>query len=197
MPADDAQRWRVFLAVEVPDAVRAALRGPLDGLQPLHEAVRTNPTERMHLTLHFLGHLPRPVVEPLPAALAAVIARHRRFRLTARGVGAFPSVARPRVLWSGITGADLARLNVLQAELGGALRTAGLTVEGERFHPHLTLGRFRRPLKGQERTLLRNWLAHWDAATFGDLPVDRVRLMRSQLGGGPPRYTTLTTFDLQ
>jgi RNA 2',3'-cyclic 3'-phosphodiesterase len=197
MPADEAERWRVFLAIEVPDAVREALTGPLEALQPLHDSIRINPTERMHLTLHFLGHLPRPVVEQLQRALAAVVVSHHRFRLVAQGVGAFPTIARPRVLWAGITGADLSRLNALQAELGDALRTAGLTVEGERFHPHLTLGRVRRPLKGPERTLLREWSARWDAATFGDVPVDQVRLMRSQLGGGPPRYTTLATFDLQ
>jgi 2'-5' RNA ligase len=197
MPADDAERWRVFVAIEVPDAVREALTRPLEALQPLHESIRVNPTDRLHLTLHFLGHLPRPVVEQLPPALAAVTVRHPRFRVTAQGVGAFPAVARPRVLWAGITGADLPRLNALQKELGGELRTGGLTVEGERFHPHLTLGLVRRPLKGPERTLLREWSARWDAATFGEVPVDQVRLMRSQLGGGPPRYTTLATFDLQ
>ena len=197
MPADDAERWRVFVAIEVPDHVRQALTGPLEALQPLHESVRVNPTERMHLTLHFLGHLPRPVVEQLPPALAAVAVRHPRFGVTAQGVGAFPAIARPRVLWAGITGADLPRLNALQKELASELRSAGLTVEGERFHPHLTLGRVRRPLKGPERTLLREWSERWDAAAFGEIPVDQVRLMRSQLGGGPPRYTTLATFDLQ
>ena len=197
MPPDDAERWRVFVAIEVPDAVREALTGPLQALQPLHESVRVNPTERMHLTLHFLGHLPRPVVEQLPPALAAVAVRQYRFRVTAQGVGAFPAIARARVLWAGITGADLPRLHALQRELGGELRTAGLTVEGERFHPHLTLGRVRRPLKRPERTLLREWSARWGAVAFGEVPVDQVWLMRSQLGGGPPRYTTLATFDLQ
>jgi RNA 2',3'-cyclic 3'-phosphodiesterase len=197
MPGDEGERWRVFLAIEIPDAVRDALREPLDALQPLHEPIRINPTERMHLTLHFLGHLPRPVVEQLQSDLAGVVSRHRRSGLMAQGVGAFPTIARPRVLWAGITGADLPRLNALQADLGDALRTAGVTVEGERFHPHLTLGRVRRPLKARERAQLREWSARWDAATFGEVPVDRVRLMRSQLGGGPPRYTTLATFDLQ
>lgn len=197
MPGDETERWRVFLAIEVPDAVREALTGPLEALQPLHDALRINPPERMHLTMHFLGHLPRPVVEQLPPELAAVVVRHHRLRLTAQGVGAFPAVARARVLWAGITGPDLPRLNALQGELGDELRTAGLTVEGQRFHPHLTLGRVRRPLKGQERTLLREWSARWDAAAFGDVPVDQVRLLRSQLGAGPPRYTTLATFDLQ
>jgi len=197
MPGDEGERWRVFLAIEIPDAVREALSEPLEALQPLHESIRINPTERMHLTLHFLGHLPRPVVEQLPSGLAGVVLRHHHFRLMAQGVGAFPAITRPRVLWAGITGADLPRLKALQAELGGALRTAGVTVDGERFHPHLTLGRVRRPLTAPERAVLREWSTRWDAATFSEVPVDRVRLMRSQLGGGPPRYTTLTTFDLQ
>jgi 2'-5' RNA ligase len=197
MLADEGERWRVFLAIEIPDGVRDALAEPLEALQPLHESIRINPVHRMHLTLHFLGHLPRATVEQFRPALAAVVTRHRRFRVTAQGVGAFPAVTRPRVLWAGITGADLPRLNGLQAELGNALRTSGLTVEGERFHPHLTLGRVRRPLKGPERALLRDWSVRWGASSFGDVPVDQVRLMRSQLGGGPPRYTTLATFDLQ
>jgi 2'-5' RNA ligase len=197
MPADESERWRVFVAIEVPEAIREALAGPLNALQPLHESIRINPTDRMHLTLHFLGHLPRPVVEQLPPVLATVVLRHHRFRLTAQGVGAFPALARPRVLWAGISGADLPRLNALQAELGDGLRIAGLTVEGDRFHPHLTVGRVRRPLKAPERTVLRDWSVRWGAAAFGEVPVNTVRLMRSQLGGGPPRYTTLTTFDLQ
>jgi 2'-5' RNA ligase len=197
MPADEGERWRVFLAIEIPDGVRDTLTEPLEALQPLHELIRINPVDRMHLTLHFLGHLPRPTVEQLQPALAAVVSRHQPFRVTAQGVGAFPSLARPRVLWAGITGADLPRLTALQAELGKALRTSGVTVEGERFHPHLTMGRVRRPLKGPERGVLRDWSARWVAATFGEVPVDRVQLMRSLLGGGPPRYTTLATFDLQ
>src|SRR6266481_2743765 len=75
MPADEGERWRVFLAIETPVPVREALTGPLDGLQPLREAIRTNAVDRMHLTLHFLGHQPRPVVDLLQETLAAVVAR--------------------------------------------------------------------------------------------------------------------------
>ena len=196
MPEDEGERWRVFLAVDIPDGLRAALRPPLESLQPLSESVRINPVERMHLTLHFLGHLPPSAVEQLPARLEPVVAGHRRLRLAAQGVGAFPGITRPKVLWAGITGPDLPRLIALQTELGDALRRATVTVE-ERFHPHLTLARVRRSLRGQERAVLRNWSARWGSASFGDVPVDQVRLMRSQLGAGPPRYTTLATFDLQ
>ena len=193
---DEAERWRVFLAIEVPGAVREALSGPLTALEPLRDVVRINAIERIHLTLHFLGHLPRSDVEQLQPALAPVVGRHRRFRLTAEAVGAFPDLRRPRVLWAGIAGADLPKLMALQTDMGDALRTAGLTLE-DRFHPHLTLARVPRPLRAPERELLRDWSSEWAVAAFGDIPVDQVRLMRSQLGGGPPKYATVATFDLQ
>lgn len=193
---DEGERWRVFLAIEVPGAVREALSEPLRALEPLREVVRINAVERIHLTLHFLGHLPRADVEQLQPALAPVVGGHQRFRLTVEGVGAFPDIRRPRVLWAGIAGADLPKVIALQADMGDALRTAGLTLE-DRFHPHLTLARVPRPLKAPEREQLRDWSSAWARAVFGGIPVEHVRLMRSQLGGGPARYTALTTFDLQ
>jgi 2'-5' RNA ligase len=196
MPADEGERWRVFLAIDVPDAVREALKAPLGALEPIGESLRLNPVEQMHLTLHFLGHLPRPDAEQLPPALAPVVARHRRFRLAAQAVGAFPGLNRPRVVWAGIGGADLPLLVALQAELGDALRGAGVAFE-DRFHAHLTLARVRRPLRAPERSALRDWSARWESVSFGEIPVEQVRLMRSQLGAGPARYTTLATFDLQ
>jgi RNA 2',3'-cyclic 3'-phosphodiesterase len=196
MPADEGERWRIFLAIEVPGSVRQALTGPLSGLEPLHEAIRINSVDRMHLTLHFLGHLPRADVEQMPSTLAPVVGRHRRFRLTAEGVGAFPDIRRPRVLWAGIAGADLPKLIALQADLGEALRKSGVTVE-DRFHPHLTLARVPRPLKAAERKMLLDWSTRWGSTSSGSIPVDQVRLMRSQLGGGPAKYTTVATFDLQ
>jgi 2'-5' RNA ligase len=195
-PAAEPERWRVFLAIDLPDAVRARLQGPLDDLLPLGEYARINPVERMHLTLHFLGHLPVAEVERLPALLEPVVTSHRAFRIVAQGVGSFPNLARAQVLWAGIVGPELHRLMTLQSQLGTSLREAGLPVE-DRFHPHLTLARVRRPLKGAQRKLLTDWQARWREPVLGDIPVTEVRLMRSQLGSGPPRYTTLSTFELQ
>ena len=195
-PGAEPERWRVFLAVDLPDAVRARLQGPLDDLLPLGDYLRINPVERMHLTLHFLGHLPVADVERLPARLDPLVKAHRSFQVAAQAVGSFPNLARAQVLWVGIVGTELPRLMTLQSQLGTSLREAGLTVE-ERFHPHLTLARVRRPLKGGQRKLLTDWQARWKEPLLGDIPVRAVQLMRSQLGSGPPRYTTLSTFELQ
>ena len=196
MPADEGERWRIFVAIEVPEPVRNVLTGPLGALEPLRQVVRINAVERIHLTLHFLGHLPRTDVEQLQPALATVVARHRPFRLTAQGVGAFPDIRRPRVLWAGIGGPELARLTAVQADLGQAVGKSGVAIE-ERFHPHLTLARVVRPPRADERRMLRDWSTRWASVAFGEVPVKEIRLMRSQLGGGAPTYTTVATFDLQ
>jgi RNA 2',3'-cyclic 3'-phosphodiesterase len=195
-PGAEPERWRVFLAIELPDAVRAKLQGQLDDLLPLADYLRINPVERMHLTLHFLGHLPVTDAKRLPLLIEPVVERHRSFEVTVQGVGGFPNLARAQVLWAGIVGTEVPRLMALQSQLGTALRDAGLTAE-ERFHPHLTLARVRRPLKGGQRKLLTDWQARWKEPVLGTVPVTEVCLMRSQLGSGPPRYTTLSTFELQ
>jgi RNA 2',3'-cyclic 3'-phosphodiesterase len=192
----ESERWRVFVAIELPEAVRAQLQRPIDGLEPLKEWLRPNTVERIHLTLHFLGHIPVAEVERLTPQLAQVVGRHRALALSAHGVGAFPNIGRAQVLWAGIGGADLAQLTGLQAELGGVLKTAGMALE-DRFHPHLTLARVRRPIRGPRRKLLTEWHGRWRDAGFGEFRAAEVRLMRSQLGAGPPRYSPVATFSLQ
>ena len=197
MPEAEGERWRVFLAIEISPALRATLRRPLDGLASLSESIRVNQVERMHLTLHFLGQLPAPQVQDLIPRLVPIVETHQPIRLLARGVGAFPSISRAQVLWAGITGSDLPRLIALQGDLGGGIRQASVPVEDRPFRPHLTLARVARRLRAPERRRLQDWSTAWRDVDLGELPVTEVRLMRSQLGAGPPRYSTLATFPLK
>jgi 2'-5' RNA ligase len=177
--------------------LRRELRAAEAQLEPLRDWLRLNAVERVHLTLHFLGHQPVAQVEALASSLAPVVAGHRRFALSARGVGAFPSLNRAEVVWAGIGGLELPRLLELQAALGTALRQLSLPVEERRFRPHLTLARVGRPLPARARRQLLSWSTQWKDVELGDLPVDEVQLLRSQLGSGPPRYSALATFSLQ
>src|SRR5207245_6954933 len=112
------------------------------------------------------------------------VATRPTVRLPSERVGAYPGIGRPRVLWAGIAGGDLPRLTSLQGDLGDALRKTGVAVE-DRFHPHLTLARVVRPPRATERKVLRDWATRWASTPFGEIAVEHVRLMRSQLGGGP------------
>ncbi len=152
--------------------------------------------DRIHLTLHFLGQLPVARIDAVKAVLSPIAAGRRRFALDAQGVGAFPNFSRAQVIWAGIAGAALPLLMSLQAETAAALKGAGVEIE-DRFHPHLTVARVRRPMRGPLRQALKEWQQRWTEVRFGTLPVERVILFRSELGAGPPRYSTIATFELQ
>ncbi|HEY4844848.1 MAG TPA: RNA 2',3'-cyclic phosphodiesterase [Candidatus Dormibacteraeota bacterium] len=196
MPADDAERWRAFIAVALPQGVQDALAEPLRDLQPLSTWIRPNVADRIHLTLHFLGNIDPGVKDELVDQIRPIAAGTHPFSLAIEGVGAFPQVKRPKVLWAGVKGSGLSDLIRLQREIGSELARMGYTVEPG-FTPHLTLGRVRNPLRREGRQAFDAWYRRWQSTTFGEFTVDGVHLMRSQLGGGPPRYTTLATFALQ
>jgi 2'-5' RNA ligase len=193
-PESEAERWRLFIAIELPNPVRKALEEPIRDLALLKDSVRASQIERVHLTLHFLGEQPAQGVPALRQRIGAAVAP--RFDLVSSGVGAFPAFSRPQVLWAGIAGPGLDELSRLQARLGKALRELEIAIE-DRFNPHLTLARVRRPIRGPARKVLRDWESRWRETQFGSISVDEVRLMRSELGGGPPRYTTVASFKLQ
>lgn len=169
----------------------------MDGLAPVTEVVRTSPPDGIHLTLHFLGHLEPGRVDDVDRAVKAAIVAQARFAVDVEGLGAFPSMSRPRIIWAGIGGIDRGRLLELQAVTGTALQLAGFELEDRAYAPHLTLGRVRRPPDAAERNALKRWQAETAATVTGTIPVDAVSLMRSELGFRPPRYTRLRDYPLQ
>jgi 2'-5' RNA ligase len=209
MPAGEDERWRLFIAVALPKAVQDKLEAPLKDLQALSTWFRVNSADRIHLTLHFLGNVDPGKTGKLIQVIRPVVAAHQRFALSVEWVGAFRDIERPKVLWAGLRGSgappgaawppapeSAPELMRLQADIGHELVEIGFEVE-PRFTPHLTLGRVRKPLYQAGSRAVNHWYLRWQFARFGEFTVDGVRLMRSQLGAGPPRYTTLATFDLQ
>jgi 2'-5' RNA ligase len=131
---------RLFIALDLPDAARAALAEAQSRLRLHHPAVRWAAVEGMHLTLQFLGEADAGLLPDLLAAIAAIPAPPFALRLA--DLGGFPSAERPRVLWAGLAG-DLAALGDLQRAVTAATRPLGFVPEDRPFAPHLTLGRAR------------------------------------------------------
>jgi 2'-5' RNA ligase len=131
---------RLFIALALPEPVRAALAETQSRLQRGNPLVRWATVEGMHLTLQFLGEVASGRVPDLLAALASISAPPFAMRLGE--LGAFPSVERPRVLWVGLAG-DLTALGELQRAVTEATRPLGFIPEERPFAPHLTLGRAR------------------------------------------------------
>ena len=102
-------------------------------------SVRWVPAPNLHLTLKFLGPVRAAAVEAVAARLAAGLGGVRPFELEARGVGAFPSVERPRVLWVGVSAQPA--LVALQQAVEGWMAEIGFPRDERAYHPHITIGR--------------------------------------------------------
>jgi 2'-5' RNA ligase len=136
-------RVRSFVALSLPDPVRAAL-ADLRRAAPPRAPVRWVAPESIHLTLKFLGEIEPDRLEAVKAALSSFPWNLAPFAFTLSGVGAFPGLKRPRVLWVGVTdGAD--RVVELAERVERALGPIGFPREDRAFSPHLTIGRVNGP----------------------------------------------------
>ncbi|MBN1963292.1 MAG: RNA 2',3'-cyclic phosphodiesterase [Anaerolineae bacterium] len=188
---------RLFIALELPPAVRDALAAAQDQLQPQvpPRAVRWTQPEGIHLTLKFLGDTPAARVDSIGAALVEAVTGHAALALRAGTLGCFPNTERPRVLWIGLSG-DLDRLSVLQAAVERALGPLGFPRENRPFSPHLTLGRVRREASRQDVQALGALVARSRVGTVATWTADAVSLMQSDLHPDGARYTCLRRVPL-
>jgi RNA 2',3'-cyclic 3'-phosphodiesterase len=97
------------------------------------------PAANLHLTLKFLGSIGEELVEGVTGACRRVAARHLPFEAKAVGLGAFPSLQKPSVLWVGVEAP--AALAALQRDVEAAMVGLGFDKEERIYHPHVTVGR--------------------------------------------------------
>ncbi|HNT33508.1 MAG TPA: RNA 2',3'-cyclic phosphodiesterase [bacterium] len=175
---------RTFIAVEVPGEIKQKVREVQSALQRSGFSLRWVQPENMHLTLVFLGEVEGSLVSPLSEVLDEVTSRRQVFEIRIGGLGAFPNEKSPRVYWVGLLEGS-SELCALQKEIQDGVRRLNIPLEKGRFHPHLTLGRCRdNRAPGAIPGSLRE-------AVLGTTKVCAVHLIRSQLGGSQPVYSTL------
>ena len=177
---------RLFVAVPLAPEASRALDPPVAALS--RALWRPMAAHSRHLTLRFLGERTAEEAVALPRALGAALAGGGAFDVELRGLGVFPDSGRPLVLWAGC-GPGAERLDALAHLVEGACQAAGLPAADRPFSPHLTLAR-RRDRNGGDGGVPAV-LRAWGDARWGVLRVSRVALLRSELLGDGPRYTTV------
>jgi RNA 2',3'-cyclic 3'-phosphodiesterase len=183
-------RIRAFVAARLsPDTDRAiiafidALRAPGDGISWARHA-------NLHLTLRFLGGaVDSRKIGPLVERLRPIAEQTAPFVVGARGIGAFPSLARPRVIWAGLESEELPRL---AARVEAAVVDTGFEPERRRYTPHLTIGRIKSP-KGWAR--IREKIEAAAERDFGDSRIESMGLYESQLAPTGATYREIARFD--
>ena len=130
---------RLFVAVNLPEHERRAV---FDATAPLRHGdlpVKWVQPAGLHVTMKFLGDVPEDRAAPIGAALDAAVRAARPFEVMLGGIGAFPSSARPRVIWLGVE--IHPALELLANDVEKALGPFGFEAELRPFRPHITIGR--------------------------------------------------------
>lgn len=177
------------MAVRPPDEVLDAVAAAVAAGRAVADGLRWEQRDRYHLTLQFLGPLPR--LGPVVDGLAAAVGERTAFPFRLGGAGAFPTPRRARVVWIGAAsgGEDLVGL---AGVVSAALVPLGHEAERAPFRPHLTVARLRVP--GPVGPVLAALGAEAVGAAF---TVSEVVLYESRLSSQGPTYSVLERFPLR
>ncbi len=201
-----ADQIRTFIAIELDGAQKRAL----DDLQSQFKreraaakfagsstsnAIRWTAGENIHLTLKFLGNVDAEKMPALQSAVTGACADALPFVLKLDGVGAFPNINRPNVVWVGVQG-DVEAATKLAQKIDDACAVLGFPREERAFSPHLTLGRVKRDAITRERQSIGEMIANANARELGEFRVERVSVMKSELKPGGSVYSRLAVIEL-
>jgi len=131
---------RTFIAIPLPKECRMMLDQLQQSLRAYKAEVRWSAIPSIHLTLKFLGEVGPDIIPKLSELLEGASKAERRFELRLHGLGCFPNLRNPRVIWCGIIG-ETENLLRLQQKVENACAELGFAPEDRAFRPHLTLGR--------------------------------------------------------
>ena len=181
--------WRVFCAVELPDAVRARLEDHVRRLRKdvPDAAASWSRVENIHLTLKFFGNVEVKRIERISEAAERVVGEFSTFQIAIGETGVFPRPSRPQVLWIGVNDPS-GQLSALQEKFENECAAEGFPKENRAYRPHLTIARLHKP-EGA-RSLAEAHLK----MEFAPVPVNVGELVvfRSELSPKGSRYTPIS-----
>jgi RNA 2',3'-cyclic 3'-phosphodiesterase len=182
---------RTFVAIELPGELKQAVDKLIVGLKPFGPDVRWVRAANLHFTLRFLGDVEQNDIAKLGEQIKRQLSGLPSFRIKLAGLGCFPNMRRPRVVWVGADGA-LDSLKALAGRVETACIECGFGKGDKPFSPHLTIGRIK-DSRGLEPLVKRLEAVQFSSAEF---TVEQVIIFKSDLSPRGPTYTPLAKLDL-
>ena len=179
------EKVRAFIAVELDPQLLPKVLELQSEILSVGADIKAVEPENIHFTLRFLGEIAQSTVDQAMTCMNRL--HFDPFPIEIRGVGSFPNVRNPRVIWIGLSmGSDV--FGRLSRQLEDCLREINLRSEGERFTPHLTIGRVR---SGRNKAALIKKMGELLNAEVGKMTIGSVKLKKSTLTPRGPIYATL------
>ena len=152
------EQLRCFIAIELPEEIKAGLSRLQAKLKPSQFPVKWVNPYSIHLTLKFLGNVNADMTGQITEAMAEATPGVSPFQLEIKSLGVFPNPRRVQVIWVGVSG-EVDKLLQLQKGIESALAKLGFAPEARAFTPHLTLGRVRDQASAEEQQKLGELVA--------------------------------------
>jgi 2'-5' RNA ligase len=182
---------RSFIAIELPESIQSALSDIQTDFKKSDVDVRWVRPENIHLTLKFLGTIEESMVRSITDVLKKASGSYGTFTLTLSGVGVFPNVRSPRVMWVGTNESSV--LTDLQADIENGLASLGFEREKRKYTAHLTLGRFK---SSRGKRALKEKVETYRERVPGSFDVGTISLMKSDRGPAGAKYTRVAEVRL-
>jgi len=183
---------RSFIAIELNKETREKLAVIQNKIKQTEADLKLVNTNDIHLTLHFLGNIELPKIDSLKKNLASIIGALSNFKIKPHGIGAFPNIKNPRVIWVGIADGKT-KLMTVQERIGSELKKLGIEPEKREFHPHLTLARVK---SEKNKHILVKALKEFSPPQFDKISVCEIILFKSILSPSGPIYEVLKRWEL-
>jgi len=186
--------WRVFCAVELPDAVRTRLEDHVRRLRKEvpDAAASWSRVENIHLTLKFFGNVGVKQIARISEAAERVVKQFSTFQISVGETGVFPRPSRPQVLWIGVSDPS-GQLTALQEKFEDECATEGFAKENRAYRPHLTIARLRRP-EGAREIAEAHLRMQFEPI---EIELKEVVLFRSELSPKGSKYTVISAADFR
>ncbi|HEY8413132.1 MAG TPA: RNA 2',3'-cyclic phosphodiesterase [Pyrinomonadaceae bacterium] len=192
--ADQARRWRIFCAFELPESLRLRLAKHATTVREAvpEAAASWSRPENIHLTVKFFGNVDQAKVPLISAALARAVKEFGPIEIQVGKTGVFPRASRPQVLWIGIEDPS-GGLSRLHARVEDECGREGFPKEERAFRPHLTIARIRKP--GNASRLADTHLRMEFAPV--EITLSELVLFRSELSPKGSKYTAISRHRLE
>lgn len=185
-------KFRTFIAIEIPADICLQIKKLQLDLKAENINLRWVKTENLHLTLKFLGDVAVEQVRMIEDRLLVELSQFGCFDLSLKGMGVFPSVTRPRILWCGIAG-QIDALKGLHRCVETATNLLGISAEKRPFKGHLTVGRIKKRIPSRQLADVLQKRQDFISELF---KVNEIILFKSDLKPGGPTYTKLIEIPL-
>ncbi len=144
------------------------------------------------MTVLFLGEITEPMAFAIKNMVEPIVGGIETFELASQGMGAFPDVTHPKVIWAGLgEGAD--KLTTLHSSVRNRLETAGFNFENKPFAAHITVGR----VKSGPPGALTSCFGEDSGRNFGTSTIRELHCFRSDLSSKGAEYTSLWALPFQ